>query len=155
MAYGDILLYKSGGSWYEWFITKFTHGPYVHVSVDIGHGLNISAHMKGVTVSDQPGNPEVVPVARNATPENLHVAVEWLKHQLGKHYGWLDVLSAGLHSLGINLYLGQDDHMDCSDLCATYLDILYGAEVISYKHLDIVSPNDIARKLGVLPERNK
>ena len=150
MAYGDILLYKTGGKWYEWFITKFTKGPYVHCSVDMGDGTNISAHPYGITREGNTGAEEVVNVSSNADIDDFGLAITWLKHQIGKHYSWLDILSAGLHSIGINLYFGQDDHMDCSDLCATYLDILEGKPEIDYRHLDIVSPNDIARKLGVL-----
>lgn len=148
--YGDILLFKSGGKWYERFITKFTRGPYVHCAVSLGNGTDISAHMKGVEIWNSPSSAEVVSVAANARPENLDAAMIWLKMQLGKPYGWLDVFSAGLHSIGINLYFGQVDHLDCSDLVATYLDILEGRQVIPYRHLDIVSPNDLARRLGVL-----
>lgn len=150
MAYGDILLYQTSGKWYEWFITKFTHGPYVHCAVDLGDGTNISAHPDGISREPNPGTGEVVSVTTNATPDDLFAAMQWLKYQLGKKYSWLDILSAGLHSIGINLYFGQADHMDCSDLCATYLDLLSGKQEIDFHHLDIVSPNDIARKLGIL-----
>ena len=148
--YGDILLFPSGGTVYEWFVVKFTHGPYTHCAVDLGDGTDISAHPEGVTVEQTQANVQLVSVASQARPENLGAAMVWLKLQLGKSYGWLDVLSAALHAVGINLYLGQSDHLDCSDLVATYLDILEGKQVIPYHHLDIVSPNDLARRLGAL-----
>lgn len=155
MAYGDIILYQSDGKWYEWFITHFTHGPYVHCSVDMGDGTNIAAHPGGISREKNTGG-EVVSVAAQATPEDLNIAVEWLKNQIGKKYGWLDIISAGLHSIGLNIYLGTTDSMDCSDLCATYLDMLEGTkELIPFHHLDVVSPNDIARRLGILKPQTK
>jgi cell wall-associated NlpC family hydrolase len=147
---GDILLYPSQGHWWEWFITTLTRGPYVHVSVDLGDGSNIAAHPSGVSRDWTGDDSWLTRVSVNTLTTDAQAVergIKFLEAQLGKPYSWLDIVSAGLHAVGIPLFIGAVGHFDCSALVAAYLDLITPTDFTPVN--DIISPNDIARALHV------
>lgn len=150
---GDLLFYRSTGQWYERFITFFSRGPFVHVSVDMGNGTNISAHPRGVGFELNPPESQIVrvPVSDGVDAHVLEEAIDWLRSQIGKPYGWLQIIDYGLGVLGLPIFFFQRGHNDCSTLVALYLCRI--GDTACPDDANLVSPNDLARRLGILPTK--
>ncbi len=75
----------------------------------------------------------------------------WLKEQLGNPYGKEDIVNQVLRLSGFKFYIGDPKRYDCSDLAADFL-VHAGADQLlgSFEDkLHLVTPNDLARVLGV------
>jgi hypothetical protein len=51
---GDILFYFATRHPIDWIISRFTNGPFVHVSVDLGDGTDVSVMHDGVQIRPLP-----------------------------------------------------------------------------------------------------
>lgn len=130
-----------------------THGPYVHVEVDVGNGKSVAALTHGIVLHDAPTGDRVVAVPTSAkltNPQRLKLAILFAKYHVGKEYGWLDIINQAWSILfPYGPFLVRSDHLDCSDLTASFLWIagypLPSRDIVT----SLVSPNDIARSLSV------
>ena len=149
---GDIILYRTDGNRWnfaERAIVRFTRGPFVHVSVDCGDGTNIAAHPSGITRDSNPiAGYVLVPTSKKSDAHSFHDAWYYLERQVGKKYGWLNIIDYGLGILGLPVYFFQKDHNDCSTLVAKYLCRLNPD--YCFDNPDLVSPNDLARFFKVI-----
>jgi hypothetical protein len=153
---GDLLLFRSSGTWYEKLICFATRGPYVHVSVVIDNGMTIAAFPHGIAKVPIPSIPSAytrVDIRQYVKSEaNVRAGMLWLVQQAGKAYGWWDIVFQGFKFLipGLTLKVVERGHFDCSDLACRYLQAVGvpGAEDLDPYE---VSPNDLARFLGILP----
>lgn len=161
---GDIVLCRATdygrGNWYDRLIAWATHGPFVHVEVDIGDSRFIGAHLSGISEIGAGTGPDYIYCSPQATDEDISAAIAWLRKQVGKRYGWLDIISAGLKFLGLPWFIGVPGHYDCSDLVTRYLLIARDKRIIpnlsdlsDEPHL--VSPNDLARAYGLIDIHGK
>ena len=149
---GDLLLYASDGSIPDRIVASVTDGPYTHCELDMGDGTAIGAVAAGVVRHALPAPAARVHLAPNL-PE-LAAGLAWLAAQVTAHdeYGWLDVLDAVPHA---PLVLSDPDGYDCSHLAASFILHAGGAAWLGAfaDTPDRVSPNDLARLGGLLPNR--
>lgn len=156
---GDIVLCKAtdygNGGWSDKIIAWATKGPWVHVEIDLGNGTYVGAHLNGISQVDASSYTATQSISPTATTEDIDSAISWVERQIGKQYGWIDILSAGLKFLNFPWFIGQPGHYDCSDFATRYLLIARDTKIIprlgelaDEPHL--VSPNDLARAGGVL-----
>lgn len=156
MARGDVLFWTSDGSPVSRLICAVTHGPFCHVSVDLGDGYDIGAHSEdGVQrrhVPDDRGITKLhlTPPFGVVPPERIEVGITFLEGEIGNKYGWCNILNAGLAFLHLPYRLSRLDRYDCSSLVARYLTIIGYAMGDLGEEPDSVSPNDIARWMGVI-----
>lgn len=152
MSKGDIILYKTDGNKWnlaERAIVFFSRGPFVHVSVDCGDGTNIAAHPRGITRENNPiAGYVLVPTSRKACADSFHDAWYYLERQVGKRYGWLQIVDYAFGILGLPIYFFAKDHNDCSTLVAKYLCRLNPD--YCFDNPDLISPNDLARFFKVI-----
>lgn len=152
MAKGDIILYRTDGNRWniaERAIVKFTRGPFVHVSIDCGDGYNIAAHPRGITKERNPIYGYVlVPTSQHCEPHAFADAWDYIHRQLGKRYGWFQIIDYAFGILGLPLYFFEKDHNDCSTLVAKYLCRLNPD--YCFDNPDLVSPNDLARFFKII-----
>lgn len=159
MAKGDIVLCTAtndgNGRWTDNIIAWATKGPFVHVEFDIGDGRYIGAHLDGITEVNAYTGKGYVFAPTKSNPIDLDTAIAWAKEEVGKQYGWVDIISAGIKFAGVPIYLGQADHYDCSDFVTRVLLIMHDqlilpklGDLANEPHL--VTPNDLARAAGVL-----
>lgn len=149
---GDILFFKSDGSLASKLVCFFTKGPFCHVAIDLGDGTEIAAHPKGVSsnyIWANGGEMVRFSLHDKIPPACLNEAIDWLKAQRGKPYGWVDILDYALGILGLPLFFFRRDHHDCSTLASLFINRLCLPEHF-IENPDLVSPNDLACKLGVL-----
>lgn len=143
-------------------VADATNGPYCHCRIRISHDMVIEALAReGIVrryLQIEPAAADVANIGPTLEPDRLAHMLAWLVQQEGGTYGWLacasDALRAWLPpSLGSRTpFLVSPSAYDCSGLGAQAL-VLAG-----YKWLpdalatDVaqVSPNDLARALGVL-----
>lgn len=154
---GDILFYRAddlGGKLIQWR----THGPYTHVCVDVGtddvgNPLVVEARWPKVLL-DGPGHP-----LWRVTPElNLKQvtnALAWLKTTVGEEYNvWNIVANVFPFLLGNVKVFGTPTAFVCSQLTCYFL-LKAGFTFpegfnLDEKSMALVTPNDIARLLGIL-----
>ena len=150
MARGDLILFKASGNWYQKWITFATHGPYVHVEIDTGDGM-VGAHTKAIefTANEQVKDTRehVILSVHSTEPDGIEKGIAWLTKQVGKKYGWVDIISNALKFMGFPVYIGEKDHWDCSDLATRYLIHADAASPLGDLANDpgLVSPNDLGR----------
>lgn len=145
---GDLLFFPSSGSLPDRIIASVTRGPFVHVAVDLGDGTDISAQpIGGVKV-----RPTIhsKPLTRLAIRGDIERGITFLQGELGNPYGYCNVLNAGLQRLGLPYRVSRLDRYDCSSLVARYLERVGIFLGDLSEEPDSVSPNDLARALGVL-----
>lgn len=154
---GNVLLYTSDGQWYNRLICYATSGPYCHVAVALSSTLVIEATGKGIVRSMLPLSRNVTPIdlTKYTTPERIEQALAWAEMQVGKQYGWIDILGQAIKFLAPNnpLRIGEEDRWDCSDYAARYIQ---HAGIILPSGWDdpySLSPCDIGRIFGLLPVR--
>jgi uncharacterized protein YycO len=88
------------------------------------------------------------PVAKDVDPHTLDDAINWMHSQVGKPYGWLQIIDYGLGVLGLPIFFFQKNHNDCSTLVAKYLCRVNADDC--FDEPDLISPNDIARRFKVI-----
>lgn len=127
---GDVLFYS--GSWtnpIDVAIMTRTKSQIVHTGVvvnpnDLRTGPDaqalISARSNGIVYSSLDGYSHVMGVAEMEDAIRQSEALDWLKAQVGKPYGWADILNQALELAGQNAVL-LDKSYDCSHLVACFL----------------------------------
>lgn len=154
---GDILLYRNDGSLPGNVIAFATHGPFIHVEVDMGDGSSIGALHTGIAhyIPQRSQKARAVPIALNRPADTIETGLAWLNTQVGHSYGWVDIFDQALLWLKMpKLFFFVPGAYDCSDLVARY------AKIVGWNALGsladtpgLCSPNDIARAAGLLPSR--
>jgi hypothetical protein len=158
-----LVFYSSQGRWYEQIIAAATHGPFVHVAVQVdedGPGHVIAAETWGIRYELLPPPPSPSAPApftlfllSPASKDAADGALAWLNAQLGKRYGWLDILDQGLRLLNSPVYLARPNALDCSDLAACFAALYTNDRRLMTQVLDhrqLIAPNDLARYYGLL-----
>jgi hypothetical protein len=148
---GDVVLFKSDGSWSDKLIEWGTHGPYTHVGIDFGGGHYLWADRDGIKIHTGLGGRKTWSFRPVALQVDLNAAIKWAGDQAGKEYGWADIASNGLKLIGLGFNIGTPGHWDCSDFVTRYLIIAEAEAPLGVLANDpgLVSPNDIARAYGI------
>jgi uncharacterized protein YycO len=161
MARGDLVLFKTQYNPLNisaMIITWGTKGPFVHVAIDTGDGV-VGALSSGIVytaqanvTAKQGADGYIIPVVKQfGHPLDVEAGIEWVRAQVGKPYGWTDIISDGMKLLGLPWYIREDGHYDCSDLAARYLEKAgYILPQEMSDNTNQISPNDLARLFGVL-----
>ena len=146
---GDVLFFTPTGAFGRLIVAGSQPGRFSHCAIDCGDGTVIEAQLGGIH-----RNPvHRTPAAIYRLPDNAFatLGLAWLDKQVGRRYGVLDILDQVLRLLHCPVYLALPFSFDCSDLAARYLlECGCGPELgplIGALHL--VSPNSLARQLGV------
>lgn len=139
---GDILFYRNKGTLPDILIDYWegNKNDFVHVAVQVSDTKKIEALFNGVTISDV--NNSLI-AAHYALPDNLNMekGIGWLFTQVGKPYGYGDVLDAILNAPVFEC------HYDCSALAAKFLTVC-GMSSFSIK-IHMTTPQGLAEMLGV------
>ncbi len=148
---GDVVLFASGGKFYERVIEWATKGRFVHVEIDLGGDQYIGAHNAGITIYKGTRGRNTASFTPPASKDDIEYGLKWAEGQAGKAYGWTDIISNGLKVAGLPISIGETGHWDCSDFVTRYLLVSRAAEPLGKSAEDpgLVSPNDIARAYGV------
>jgi hypothetical protein len=159
-ARGDLVLYQSSGRWYERMIALATKGPFIHVAIVVDP-LTVIAARTRVGISYERIPPEdalhaTIPLAGRTTPAGIEQGLTWACAQRGKAYGWPDIVYQALKFLWPDnpFRFGVAGHYDCSDFATRYM--IHAGVSLPDAMLDTytVSPNDLARWSGLLPEKD-
>jgi hypothetical protein len=142
---GDLLFYRPK-DFIGHLIAKGTNGPFCHVAVDQGDGTNIAADWSGIRVyiDSRPATATHLPYFAD-----IPAGFAWLEQQVGRKYGFLDVLDIGARLLlHTSFYVAQPNSYDCSDLATRYLIACGLADWLGplAQEPHLVSPNDLARR---------
>lgn len=178
MMRGDLILYRSSGRWYERLITLATRGPFVHVAIVVDSFTVIAARTQGIAYEKAPPDDSMhvtvpitarpltitgtdahgetvvntVPIAARATLAGIEQGLEWATQQVGRQYGWSDIVYQGIKFLWPSnpFRFSEAGHFDCSDYATRYL--LQAGVVLPPEFDDpyTITPNDIGRWAGVL-----
>lgn len=118
---GDLVFFKSDGSWWDWFI-HLVSPTYTHVDIVINDKYMVDASGRGVRLTDmttQKGEKTFARV-KGVSKDNLN---EGLKYALiianqKKKYGFVDVIFAGiLRVLGLRSIASKiNDEWFCSEI---------------------------------------
>lgn len=175
---GDVILYPAQpGSWSDLLISEATGGPFVHcgvverVEVSPGDGAllitTIEALTRGVSRVTFPLYPDVTParvptfarIAGGMEPLRIAHGLGYLGRQVGRtRYNWAAIAADALKALlprtlgSRTPFLIMPSALDCSQLCTEYL-LTAGYEWLPDEAIaspERVSPNDVARLLGVI-----
>lgn len=164
MQAGDIVFVRPTiDDWTGALIAEATRGPYSHVRVAISSREVIEALPTGIARSlvgdmDQPHVVDVATTGSHLQVDRRAHALAWLIRQKGDPYNWFAI---GADTLGIILpqrlgsrtpFLVAPSRYDCSELAARFLTHA-GYKWLPDAMADYptrVSPNDLARALGVL-----
>lgn len=142
---GDILFWPASNSITDRIIAWFTKGPFVHVAVDMGDGTEISAHSEdGIARRTIPARSDLTEFTVSPDPV---LGLQFVKEQIGKKYGYANILNNVLYGLHIPWRVYNVRRFDCSSLVAHYLEHC-GIDLSDDD--EAISPNDLARALGLL-----
>lgn len=142
---GDLLFYPASATFADHIIASVTQGPFVHVAVDLGDGTEISAHSEdGVNRRPLTASGLTVLPARGF---DVEPGIRWLQRQVGTKYGYAMCLNSFLWRVGIPWRVYMVGRYNCSVLVAHYLEHI-GCDLSDDD--EALSPNDLARALGVL-----
>jgi len=140
---GDILFYKNKGTLPDNLIDFWegSRNDFVHVAIQVSDTQKIEALYNGVTISDV--NNSLVD-AHYTLPDGLDLerGIRWLFTQVGKPYGYGDILDAVLNHPVIEC------HYDCSALATKFL-IVCGVTYVSASQIHMMTPQGLAEMLGV------
>lgn len=145
---GDLLFYQPH-DFIGNLIAKGTNGPYCHVAIDVGDGHNIAADWSGVRVYPNDRSARTVKLPYFARVDD---GFAWLLQQVGRKYGFLDVLDIGARLLlHFSFYVAQPNSYDCSDLATRYLIAAGLADWLGplAQEPHLVSPNELARRFHI------
>jgi hypothetical protein len=160
---GNIILYKQRPGFIDWAIATATKGPYTHCELIIDKDRNtIGAFSDGIKYSKVPTDKTSYirislltadPYGNQAIWEkNITKGVEWAIAQVGRAYGWLDIVDQAVDFLlpGNTIRLVDDAHWDCSDFLVHYLRHIGYILPQTMMTGAAVSPNDLARMFKIL-----
>lgn len=146
---GDILLYKGGQSIADRLICWRTHGPFVHVEVELGDGTAIGSHWRTGVTRHPVDYSNSVHYSLDTSSDRIEAGIAWLLSHVGDPYGIVDILDQ-IFTLVIPrspiAFLSQRHGFDCSDLVARYVEIAGGLNLGLFADTpNLVTPNDLAR----------
>lgn len=146
---GDILFWTGDRSKpIDRLIMDFTHGPFVHVSIDHGDGWTVGARSDGGVIEQTiPSGLTVYHPSSSTAPLDIEKGMGFLHQQLGRPYGYCNVLNVVLRAFHLPYRIIRLGHYDCSALVAHYL-LHIGMDISDEP--DSLSPNDLARLLGII-----
>lgn len=127
----------------------------MHVAVVDRDGEHlIAALTRGITRTALPFGPDAIYTQTHALKaEKSDDAFAWLEQQIGKQYGWSDILDQGLRLLRSPFYLSRPNALDCSDLAACFAALYTGDDKLMAMVMNerqLIAPNDLARYYGLL-----
>lgn len=153
---GDILLYRTGGILKDRVVCAYTAGPFCHCELDLGDGTTVGAHSEdGVSCGPQRLLDRIVVISLQgrATPERIEAGLAWVMERVGEPFSWASIADLALPSRLSTLIFGRRSQYNCANLVAKYLEIAGGLELPYGKRPPmVISPNDIARAAGLLPD---
>jgi hypothetical protein len=155
MKRGDIILYRATNTLLDRVIARVTGGPYVHVSIAYSGGFCIAATNQGIRCDALPSE-DANHVVIDLNPVfGIEHGLAWAWQQIGKQYGWTDIVYQAVKFLAPNnpLQFGAKDQWDCSDFVTRYLDHIGYELPDMYSDPYANTPNDIARLFKLLPPR--
>lgn len=159
MALGDIILIRGqAANPVEWAIMRVTNGPYVHVEIDVGMEQSVGALTTGISLHSIPVGNRVVVVSMDGKLDKKRTlkAALWLRRCVRNgNYGFTDTVMALFAKLRFAFRISVSGRMDCSHLAANFLELAGYDFPPGWLDTAAVSPNDIARTLGVLPQKSK
>lgn len=119
---GDIAFYQSHGSFIDNLIVARTGSQIVHVAIFEDEHNTIAATSNGITRQPAGGEYAVWKYAiRPFLPVSRYDdAIAWLRAQVGKPYGYADIVNQVLLLTGKDPVL-LDKSEDCSDLATKFL----------------------------------
>ena len=148
---GDIAFYQGHlGSLVDEAISLRTGSDLVHVAIFREPGETIAATSGGITRQASGGEHSIwrsdvaLPTAR------LVAALDWLDAEVGKPYGYADIVNQVLLLTGKDPVL-LDKSEDCSDLACRFLWIAGVALPASYITTNRVTPGGLFLALSNLP----
>ncbi len=151
---GDLLLYKSGGSFRDRVVVWFTRGPFVHAEVDLGDGTSIGARSEdGVSHHKRDLFDRVIEVSvqERTSQDRIEAGIEWLMGHVGEPFSWASILDHALPQRLSSWLFGRRSLYSCGNLIANYLTITGAFDLPYGKNPPmIISPNDIAKAVGLL-----
>jgi len=149
---GDVVLFKSNGSFADRLISWGTHGPYVHVEIDLGNGKFLGSQEKGVNIHGFETGRDTEVFSPKVSKTNLELGLAWAIRQVNDPYSYLDNVADALGFLGWRVILGQQGTYNCSNFVAHYLVAAEAEEPLGKlaDSLETISPNDLARAFGIL-----
>ena len=160
---GNIILYKQRPGIVDWAIATATKGPYTHCELVVDKDrTTVGAFSDGIKYSQVPEDKTTYimisllaadPYGDQAIWESsIARGVLWATSQVGRAYGWLDIVDQAIDFLlpGNSIRLVDDSHWDCSDFLVRYL--LQIGYIMPPKMTTgaAVSPNDLARMFKIL-----
>lgn len=156
---GDLLLSTSSGKWYERLIVQVTHGPYVHVAIQLTEQEAIAAGPSGIALFPfSEGNPHCILLPLpSLTGAQKEAGLLWATSQVGKAYGWMDIGYQAFKFCFPNnpFRFGVQGHWDCSDFACRYLEQCGVVLPPPYDDPYTMTPNDLARWAGWIGARNE
>lgn len=158
LAPGTLLLFRSGGAWYERVIVWATHGPFVHCAIMLsgqrmieatGHGIQIN-HLRAREMLG-----DTVDLLQYTDLGRIDEALAWAVGQHGNKYGWLDIFFQAVKFLWPNnpFQLVQRDRWDCSDFVTRFCQQAGVSFPDDFDDPYANTPNDLGRVFGLLPPR--
>src|SRR5229473_3292926 len=93
---GDVVLFKSNGSFTDRLISWGTHGPYVHVEIDLGNGKFLGSQEKGVNIHGFEKGRYTQVFSPQASKQNIESGLAWAIRQVNDPYSYLDNVAAAM-----------------------------------------------------------
>lgn len=153
---GDVLLYRTGGILKDRIVCAYTGGPFCHCEIDLGNGTTVGAHSEdGISCKPEGllARRVVLPLQGQASAERIEAGITWVLEHVGEPFSWASIADLVVPAWVSTLVLGRRSVYNCASLVAKYLEIAGGLDVSSDKwSRALLSPNDIARAAGLLPE---
>ena len=148
---GDIAFYKGQpGLVLDELIMLRTGSPYVHVAICTGPDSTIAATSGGITLQGISNVTDICRTSQDYESGRLAAAMDWLVGQVGKAYGYADVVNQVLLSVAKDPIL-LDKSADCSDLATRFLWIAGLALPAALIETNRVTPGMLQATLGSLP----
>lgn len=153
---GDVLLYRTGGILKDRVVCAYTGGPFCHCEIDLGDGTTVGAHSEDGITRQPEGMLErkvVISLQSQTSAEDLEAGIAWVLEHVGEPFSWASIADLVVPAWISTLVFGRRRGYNCANLVAKYLEIAGGLDVPSATSLQaLLSPNDIARAAGLLPE---
>lgn len=156
MQAGDILFYHGSDAFPDWAVRHFTgdDSGFCHVAVAVSATAMVEAVGRGICQSPLRTPDAVATTGAWLRGAGLQRGLAFLASEVGKRYGWLDILG---DAVGVLLpvrtpVLIAPSQFDCSALATEFLLTAGWAALPLKLALDPhrVSPNTLARALGIL-----
>lgn len=149
---GDILFYGQGnGDVADKLIRDWTNSPLVHVAIALSDVEKVEALAHGVVRTPIMEEDVAAHWQFQTQGGSLANGLHWLTAQIGRMYGWGDILDALLWKFEHNVAI-DTQHFDCSSLATEFLlkcGGVPGLEGVTDPH--VITPARLAELLRVTP----